>query len=152
MVDVVSADTRSRMMSGIRSKGTKPEMVVRRALFAAGYRFRLHRRDLPGVPDVALPGRRVAIFVHGCFWHMHAGCMNAKLPATRTDFWQAKLESNVDRDRCAVEALRSAGWRVLVVWECSTRDSTAVVALPVLLATWIESGALLGAISRAKPG
>lgn len=114
MVDVVSTDTRSRMMSGINGKGTKPEMVVRRALFAAGYRFRLHRRDLPGAPDVVLPGRRVAILVHGCFWHMHAGCMNAKFPTTHTDFWRAKLEGNVERDRRAIEALQSAGWHASV--------------------------------------
>lgn len=151
MVDVVSAGTRSRMMSGIRSKGTKPEVLVRRALFAAGYRFRLHRRDLPGAPDVALPGRKVAIFVHGCFWHMHAGCKNAKLPATRRDFWRAKLEGNVERDRRSVKALQSAGWRVLVVWECATRDTLVAAALPIMLATWIEGTSFSGVLSHAKP-
>ena len=109
-------------MSGIRGKDTKPEVIVRKALFAAGYRFRLHRRDLAGAPDVVLSGRKIAIFVHGCFWHMHAGCKNAKLPSTRAAFWRAKLDANVERDRRAIEALQSNGWRVLTCWECATSD------------------------------
>lgn len=125
-------------MSGIRGKNTKPEMLVRRALFAEGYRFRLHRRDLPGAPDVVLPGRRVAIFAHGCFWHMHAGCKNAKLPSTRPEFWRNKLESNVSRDRRAVESLLSGGWRVLTVWECATRDPKTLARLGRKLSVWIE--------------
>ncbi|NQD96755.1 DNA mismatch endonuclease Vsr, partial [Pseudomonas sp. CrR25] len=99
MTDVVDTLTRSRMMSGIRGKNTKPEMLVRRALFKAGFRFRLHSKKLPGSPDVILPKRRVAIFVHGCFWHMHQGCTNARIPSTRTEFWRGKLKANVDRDR-----------------------------------------------------
>jgi len=138
LTDVVDAKTRSRMMSGIRGRDTKPEMIVRRVLFKAGFRFRLHRRDLPGVPDVVLPGRRLAIFVHGCFWHMHAGCPHAKLPSTRPEFWQAKLSANVERDGRAKDSLLSAGWRVLVVWECLTRSPHAREALPELLARWIE--------------
>lgn len=148
MTDVVDAKTRSRMMSGIRGRDTKPEMLVRRALFKAGFRFRLHRRDLPGVPDVVLPGRRVAIFVHGCFWHMHQGCPNAKLPSTRPEFWLAKLSKNVDRDREARDALLADGWRVLTVWECATKDREVLAALPETLRAWIDGAETIGEISR----
>ena len=133
-------------MSGIRGKHTKPEIAVRRALFARGYRFRLHRRDLPGAPDIVLPGRRVAIFVHGCFWHMHAGCRFAKMPATREDFWRLKLEGNARRDRRDEAVLADQGWRVLVVWECATRSQVSFDALPGLLAGWIESSGARGEI------
>jgi DNA mismatch endonuclease (patch repair protein) len=149
MADVVDAPTRSRMMSGIRGKDTKPEILVRKALFKAGFRFRLHRRDLPGVPDVVLPGRKVAVFVHGCFWHMHAGCRYAKLPATRPDFWLEKLSGNVARDNAARQALREDGWRVLTVWECATRNEGVLAGLPDTLFRWIngpdESGEISGA-------
>lgn len=153
MGDVVDGPTRSRMMSGIRGRDTKPEMAVRRALFAAGFRFRLHRRDLPGVPDVVLPGRKVAVFVHGCFWHRHEGCRYTKLPATRPEFWKAKLDGNVARDRRAIEALIGLGWRVLVVWECAVRDKGTLSALPGILAGWIRCDAVSGEISGAgRPG
>ena len=145
MADVVDLETRSRMMSGIRGKDTKPEMAVRCTLFAAGFRFRLHRRDLPGAPDVVLPGRRVAVFVHGCFWHRHEGCPYAKLPATRPEFWKAKLEGNAGRDRRNAEALRAAGWRVLVVWECATRGK-ATESLTLRLSEWIKGDAPFGEI------
>ena len=135
-------------MSGIRGRDTKPEMLVRRALFKAGFRFRLHRRDLPGVPDVVLPGHRVAIFVHGCFWHMHQGCPNAKLPSTRPEFWLAKLSKNVDRDRDAWGALLADGWRVLTVWECATRDREIQAVLPETLRAWIDGAEPIGEISR----
>lgn len=148
MTDVVDAETRSRMMSGIRGRDTKPEMIVRRALFKAGFRFRLHRRDLPGVPDVVLPGRRLAIFIHGCFWHMHAGCPLAKLPSTRPEFWLAKLSRNVERDREARDALVAAGWRVLTVWECATRERGIQAVLPETLRAWIDGPAPMGEISR----
>lgn len=151
MADVVATVVRSRMMSGIRGKNTTPEMVVRSTLFAAGYRFRLHRRDLPGAPDVVLPSSKVAIFVHGCFWHMHAGCKNARLPSTRTEFWHDKLEGNVKRDQRAIDALRSERWRVLIVWECATRDATALAGMSESLSRWIEGGEPSGEISGAKP-
>lgn len=125
MVDVVDHDTRGRMMAGIRGKNTKPELVVRKALFAAGYRFRLHRRDLPGVPDIVMPGRMVVVFVHGCFWHRHANCGMATAPATNIDFWRSKLDGNVVRDSRVISELRAAGWRVLTVWECATRGKAA---------------------------
>lgn len=147
MADVVDAATRSRMMSGIRSRNTRPEMAVRHALFAAGFRFRLHRRDLPGVPDIVLPGRKVAVFVHGCFWHRHEGCRYAKLPATRPDFWKAKLDGNAERDMRTVRALQVMGWRVLIVWECAVRDAETLSALPTTLAAWITSDGPVGEIS-----
>ena len=133
-------------MAGIRGKGTKPEIVVRRALFAQGFRFRLHRSDLPGGPDIVLPRRKVAIFVHGCFWHQHAGCRFAKLPSSNADFWRNKLDGNVQRDRRAIEALRSAGWRVLTVWECVTREKTVAPFIGPLVRRWIDGGAPDGEI------
>ena len=134
------------MMAGIQGKNTRPELVVRRMLFASGYRFRLHRRDLPGSPDIVMPGRKVAIFVHGCFWHMHQGCRFSKMPATRPEFWKAKLEANVERDRRAVEKLQALGWRVLCVWECSTRQADATAGLQAAMSAWIEGGEPLGQI------
>ena len=139
-------------MSGIRGKNTKPELLTRRALFAAGYRFRLHRRDLPGAPDIVMPGRKVAILVHGCFWHLHAGCKNAKLPSTRPEFWLGKLEGNVARDQRAVQALLLNDWRVLTVWECATRDPLSRSALSSTLSNWIEGSERSGAISFERLG
>lgn len=140
MTDIVDRETRSRMMSSIRGRDTKPEITVRKALFAAGFRFRLQRRDLPGVPDIVLPVRRVAIFVHGCFWHVHQGCRYARMPSTRQDFWREKLGRNTERDRESQRRLLELGWRVLVVWECATRGKGAVDNLPGQLARWIALG------------
>ena len=152
MVDVVSPTDRSRMMAGIKGKNSQPELLVRRLLFASGYRFRLHRRDLPGTPDIAMPGRKIAIFVHGCFWHLHQGCRFAKMPATRPDFWKAKLEANVVRDRRAFETLKALGWRVLCVWECAMRDAEIAAGLQVAMISWIESGEPLGEIGALSRG
>jgi DNA mismatch endonuclease (patch repair protein) len=105
-------------MSRIRGRDTSPEIAVRRALHTAGFRFRLHRRDLPGTPDIVLIRQRIAIFVHGCYWHRHEGCRNATTPGTRTDFWQAKFAANVERDARKTVALEAAGWKVVVIWEC----------------------------------
>lgn len=146
MADIVSPAIRSRMMAGITSKHSAPEMLVRRLLFAAGFRFRLHRRDLPGTPDIVMPSRRIVLFVHGCFWHAHQGCKYAKIPATRTDFWTAKLHANVERDKRAVESLRALGWRVLCVWECATRDPNSWKALSSELVSWIDGSSSIGEI------
>ena len=147
MADVVSPAKRSQMMSGIKGKNSLPEMLVRKALFAMGHRFRLHRRDLPGTPDIAMPGRKIAIFVHGCFWHSLQGCKYAKTPSTRTEFWMTKLQGNAERDRRAADKLVEMGWRVLNVWECSTRDPEAPAGLPEALRRWIDSEAQVGEIS-----
>lgn len=149
MVDVVLPEDRSRMMAGIKGKNSRPELLVRRLLFASGYRFRLHRRDLPGSPDVVMAGRMVAIFVHGCFWHMHQNCRYAKLPATRPDFWKAKLLANVKRDRLVIEALNAMGWRVLCVWECATRQAKTDNGLQNALRLWIEGDSPFGEVSGA---
>lgn len=108
-------------MSGIRNRNTKPEIAVRKALHGAGFRFRLHRKDLPGKPDIVLPRYRAVVFVHGCFWHGH-GCRYFKLPQTRRDFWLDKIMSNARRDRINEDALKAAGWTVFTVWECDIRD------------------------------
>jgi DNA mismatch endonuclease (patch repair protein) len=112
---------RSAIMRAVKSKDTKPEIAVRRALHRLGFRFRLHRRDLPGRPDIVLPGRRLAIFVHGCFWHRHFNCRKATIPKTRIDFWIAKFEANTERDHQVERELVAAGWKVLVIWECQTK-------------------------------
>ncbi|MFN7042533.1 MAG: very short patch repair endonuclease [Acidovorax temperans] len=147
MADVVSPAKRSQMMSGIRAKNSAPELLVRKALFAMGHRYRLHRRDLPGTPDIVMPGRKIAIFVHGCFWHAHQGCKYAKMPSTRIDFWTAKLRGNVDRDQRAAAKLAEMGWRVLNIWECSTRDPEAAAGLLEALRQWVNSDARIGEIS-----
>jgi DNA mismatch endonuclease (patch repair protein) len=135
------------MMQGIRGKNTRPEIAVRKALFAAGYRFRLHRRDLPGAPDVVLPSRKVAIFVHGCFWHMHRGCRLARTPTSRSDFWKNKLEGNARRDLRSIEALMKLGWRTLIVWECFIRAEPDSDSLKTALSSWINGGAAFGQLS-----
>jgi DNA mismatch endonuclease (patch repair protein) len=114
------------MMAGIGAQDTQPEHAVRRYLHAAGLRFRLQDRNLPGRPDLVFPARKTVVFVHGCFWHRHAGCRFATTPATRPAFWQRKFSSNVDRDRRVAESLGSMGWRVLVVWECEIRNELAL--------------------------
>lgn len=121
-MDKLEPAARSALMGRIRGTDTAPEMAVRRAAHRLGYRFRLHRRSLPGRPDLVFPARKAVIFVHGCFWHRHEGCAKASTPKTRTDFWSGKFARNVERDREAQDRLEEAGWRVLVVWECGIRD------------------------------
>ncbi|WP_199099897.1 very short patch repair endonuclease [Dyella sp. ASV21] len=120
MVDVLTPEQRKLNMSRIKGKNTKPEMLIRRGLHALGLRYHLHDHLLPGRPDLVFRKYRTVVFIHGCFWHAH-GCLLSKLPATRQDFWKAKLSANAARDRKAVEALQSNGWRVLIIWECSLR-------------------------------
>jgi len=122
MVDVHTSQQRSFNMSRIRGKDTKPELIVRSLVHQLGFRFRLHRKDLPGKPDLVLPRLRKVIFVHGCFWHRHRCRYGRVQPKTNAEFWHAKLMGNVERDRRNRKALRKAGWQVLEVWECWTRD------------------------------
>lgn len=126
MTDVLTPEQRSRCMAAIRSKDTKPELVVRSFVHRMGYRFRIHRRNLPGKPDLVFPSRKKVIFVHGCFWHQHQGCRFAMRPTTRAEFWGRKLDGNRERDARVKVELRALGWNVLVVWECQTRDLDAL--------------------------
>lgn len=126
MTDVVDENTRSRMMSGIAGKNTKPELLVRRYLHAAGLRFKLHDRQLPGTPDLVFPRLKVALFIHGCFWHRHTGCRFATTPKTRSDFWQHKFSANVVRDQRNLDALIASGWTPIVVWECELQSDAAL--------------------------
>lgn len=129
--------TRSEMMARIRSTDTKPELLVRKGLHAAGFRFRLHARSLPGSPDIVMRKHRCVVFIHGCFWHGHQDCKNFRLPKTRTEFWSAKIAANRARDKCAQDVLITEGWRVLVIWECATR-SIYVDRLIETIAAWLQ--------------
>lgn len=121
MVDVVDQATRSRMMSGIQGKNTKPELLVRKYLHLRGLRFRLHVKKMPGTPDLVFPKYKTVVFVHGCFWHRHTGCKFATNPSSREHFWANKLSENVARDAYQIAILTELGWRVFVVWECELR-------------------------------
>lgn len=120
-MDHLEPEQRSALMAKVRSRNTTPEIRVRRVAHALGLRFRLHQTNLAGSPDLVFPRHRVALFVHGCFWHRHQNCSRSTLPKTRRAFWQKKLADNVERDRLAVEALQRGGWRVDIIWECETR-------------------------------
>lgn len=127
---------RSELMRRVASKDTTPELIVRSLVHSLGYRFRLQRRDLPGTPDLVFPRHRKIIFVHGCFWHRHAGCSRTTTPKTRHDFWKAKFRRNVQRDREVVRALRNERWEVLIVWECETRH---LEKLSFRIATFLDA-------------
>ena len=127
-MDSISTARRSENMSRIRSKDTKPEMVIRRMLHRMGYRYVLHKRDLPGVPDLVFPSRRKVILVHGCFWHHHKGCIDGRIPKSRLDYWGPKLLRNVERDLRNISKMRRRGWKVIKVWECDTTDAKGVIA------------------------
>lgn len=126
-MDTLTRAERSHRMSLIRSKNTKPEVALRSMLHAQGYRFRIHRRDLAGSPDVVFPSRRKVIFVHGCFWHGHEGCKVANVPKTRTEYWQLKFAKNKARDRKNEDRLRDLGWNIMVVWECELREKSKLL-------------------------
>lgn len=126
MTDVHDKATRSRNMSAIKGKDTKPEVWLRKELFKRGFRYRLHRKDLPGKPDIALPRFKAVIFVNGCFWHCHEGCHYFKIPKSNSRFWIQKLEANKERDEKNVNALKQQGWRVLVVWECAIKGTMKI--------------------------
>lgn len=123
MADRYTPQQRSRMMSSVKSTNTKPEIKVRKWLHANGLRFRLHRKDLPGKPDIVLPRLKTVILVHGCFWHQHPGCSKATLPASNREFWADKLARNVERDTQTKEKLAELGWRVIEVWECELKTN-----------------------------
>lgn len=146
MTDIVSPEKRSEMMSGIRGKNTKPEIIVRRLLHRLGYRFRLHRQDLPGKPDIVMPKWRTVIFVNGCYWHGHEDCHLFRPPKSRTEFWTSKIASNQTRDELSQTRLQDAGWKVLVIWECalskklSLSDEQLALAIEAAL---VSPGALV---------
>ena len=142
-MDIVNKSTRSRMMAGIRSKDTSPELALRRALHAAGHRFRLHAKGVMGSPDLVLPKYQAAIFVHGCFWHRHAGCRYAAVPSTRADFWQSKFHANVTRDALVLQELSEIGWRVAIVWECALRAPAQVEQVCLILSGWLRDGSTI---------
>ena len=147
--DVYDAATRSRVMARVKSKDTGPEQTVRKALTRLGARYRLHRKDLPGSPDIVLPGRRLAIFVHGCFWHGHDCARGARVPKANADYWIAKIGRNRDRDVRNAAVLTEQGWRVITVWECDLKASDAagkLVAEVIQAATVSASSA-----SEASP-
>lgn len=129
MVDVVDSATRSRMMSGIRSKNTKPEKQIRSALHRRGFRFRLNQASLPGKPDLVFRKHNAVIFIHGCFWHGH-GCPLFKWPSSNVSFWRTKIERNRAKDAEVLEELKNTGWRVLVIWECALKGKAQMVQLP----------------------
>ena len=123
-----TAEATGRRLAAVRSRDTAPELIVRRLLHGLGFRFRLHRRDLPGRPDIVLPKHHLVIQVHGCFWHRHCGCPYSQVPITNTEFWQTKFRRNVERDARVRAELEALGWRVLVVSECETRDVERLAA------------------------
>ena len=121
------SEQRSRNMSAIKSKNTKPEIAVRKLLHSMGYRFRLHRKDLPGSPDIVLPKYKTVIFVHGCFWHRHQNCKYASNPKTRREFWEKKFKENIERDKKTQEKLKNLGWKTKIVWECEIKKQDKLI-------------------------
>lgn len=127
-MDKLTQAARSENMRRIRSRNTNPELLVRSLVHRLGFRFRLHRSDLPSKPDLVFSSLRKVIFVHGCFWHVHKGCIDGKIPKSRVEYWKAKLERNVERDRMSRKALRKLGWKSLVIWECETPHKDRLAA------------------------
>lgn len=140
MSDIVSPDVRSRMMSGIKGKNTKPEMILRQGLHRLGFRYRLHDRRLPGKPDMVFPRYRAVIFTHGCFWHGHS-CHLFKWPSTREEFWHQKINRNKELDRVNISRLDEMGWRIGIVWECALKGKYRISSEEVIgiCAQWLES-------------
>ncbi len=128
MTDVFSTEKRSWIMSQVRGQDTTPEIKVRSMIHRLGYRFRLHRKDLPGNPDLVFPSRKKIIFVHGCFWHGHNCSRGGRIPKANTDYWSNKLRRNIERDRRSQEALRSLGWEILIIWECDLKNPNKVIS------------------------
>ncbi|WP_082809902.1 very short patch repair endonuclease [Labrenzia sp. CP4] len=140
MADIVDKATRSRMMSGIKGKNTKPELTIRHFLHKAGYRYRLHVKELPGKPDLVFPKHKAVLFINGCFWHGH-NCHLFKIPSTRKDFWQEKILRNASRDREVFQKLKDLDWRVGVIWECSLkgRDRLKLADILTKISLWLNS-------------
>jgi DNA mismatch endonuclease (patch repair protein) len=151
MADVVDKKTRSRMMSNIKSKDTKPELLIRKALHAKGYRYKLHTKDLPGKPDIVLPKHRAVVFIHGCFWHGH-DCHLFKWPKDNQEFWENKINTNKRNDSKHNTELQESGWRVMIVWECSIkgRKNIGLEQTIAALDLWVKSGNRLGSISATS--
>lgn len=151
MVDIVDSRTRSRMMSGIRGKNTAPEIQIRHRLHAMGFRYRIHRKDLPGSPDIVLPKHRAVILVNGCFWHCH-DCRLFKWPATRGEFWRKKLLDNARRDRKNIQLLQELGWRVCVLWECELKGAgeTDLWHTASEVAEWVKGEVMLKCIPHCR--
>lgn len=135
MVDRVSREVRSKNMSRIRSRDTKPELLLRKELFSRGFRYRLHGKKIPGKPDLVLKKWNAVIFIHGCFWHRHEGCKYSTIPATRTEFWNEKFEGNTARDAKNLETLLARGWRVAVIWQCALKNGAEPVVDDLIL--WV---------------
>lgn len=128
MADVFSKEKRSEIMSRIKGGNTKPELIVRSLLHRLGYRFRLHRKDLPGKPDIVLPRHKKVVFVNGCFWHGHEGCKRSSIPSSNTEFWETKIKKNIERDKTKIRELKRLGWKVLIIWQCRIKDTDKVIA------------------------
>lgn len=139
-MDIVSKEKRSQMMAGVRSKNTKPELFIRKTLYALGFRYRLHGKNIPGKPDLVLKKYNALIFIHGCFWHGH-DCHLFKLPKTRTEFWQNKIRTNKERDDRIIQELTDKGWRIATIWECGLRGKRRMNPDELIekLASWISS-------------
>jgi len=149
-MDVFSTEDRSRIMAKVHGKNTKPELIVRGLLHGMGFRFRLHRKDLPGKPDIVLPKYQAAIFVHGCFWHAH-DCRKGSKPTSNTDFWNEKLAKNVARDKANATKLKAQGWRCLTVWECQMKDTGKLaVRLTVFLKKLVKRAHTGGSRARTN--
>ncbi len=122
MTDIVPQNKRSEMMSSVKQSHTKPEIAIRKILHREGYRFRLHCKNLPGTPDIVLPKYKTVIFVHGCFWHQHPNCRRSRRPTSNVEFWNTKLDKNIERDGNKSQSLKETGWKVVTVWECELKD------------------------------
>ena len=138
MADIVDQKTRSRVMAAIGGKNTKPELTLRKALHAKGFRYRLHARDVSGKPDLLLKKYNVVVFVHGCFWHRHSSCRYSSLPSTNSVFWENKLNSNVRRDKKILKELLESGWRVAKIWECALRTQAEAEITIEILSDWLH--------------